>query len=54
MGAALHKALFPNEESKVALLNIGSEELKGNNIIKNTYKQLSSINSNIFDYIITF
>ena len=50
MGAALHKALFPNEESKVALLNIGSEELKGNNIIKNTYKQLSSINSNIFKF----
>ena len=34
MGAALHKALFPNEKAKVALLNIGSEELKGNNIIK--------------------
>ena len=50
MGAALHKALFPNEESKVALLNIGSEELKGNNIIKNTYKQLNSINSNIFKF----
>ena len=25
MGAALHKSLFENEESKVALLNIGSE-----------------------------
>ena len=50
MGAALHKALFPDEESKVALLNIGSEELKGNNIIKNTYKQLNSINSNIFKF----
>ena len=50
MGAALHKALFPDEESKVALLNIGSEELKGNNIIKNTYKHLNSINSNIFKF----
>ena len=50
MGAALHKALFPDEESKVALLNIGSEELKGNNIIKNTYKQLNSINSDIFKF----
>ena len=28
MGSALHKALFPNEISKVALLNIGSEEIK--------------------------
>ena len=38
MGSALHKSLFENEVSKVALLNIGSEELKGNNIIKNTYQ----------------
>ena len=29
MGSALHKSLFENEISKVALLNIGSEELKG-------------------------
>ena len=50
MGSALHKSLFENEEPKVALLNIGSEELKGNNIIKNTYKQLNSINSNIFKF----
>ena len=35
MGAALFKALFPNENPKVSLLNIGSEELKGNEIIKN-------------------
>ena len=34
MGSALHKSLFENEDAKVALLNIGSEELKGNNIIK--------------------
>ena len=41
MGSALHKSLFENEDSKVALLNIGSEELKGNNVIKNTYQILS-------------
>ena len=41
MGAALHKSLFENEEARVALLNIGSEEIKGNNIIKNTYQILS-------------
>ena len=35
MGAALFKALFPNEDSKVAILNIGSEEIKGHEIIKN-------------------
>ena len=28
----LHKALFPDEKAKVSLLNIGSEEIKGNNI----------------------
>ena len=38
MGSALFKALFPNEEAKVALLNIGSEEIKGNEMIKNTYQ----------------
>ena len=50
MGAALHKSLFPEESSKVALLNIGSEELKGNSIIKNTYQELSKINSNLFEF----
>ena len=50
MGAALHNALFPNELSKVALLNIGSEELKGNNIIKNTFKQLSSIQNPLYKF----
>ena len=50
MGAALHKSLFPEETSKVALLNIGSEELKGNTVIKNTYQNLSKINSQLFEF----
>ena len=50
MGAALHKSLFPEETSKVALLNIGSEELKGNTVIKNTYQSLSKINSSLFEF----
>ena len=50
MGSALHKSLFPNEVSKVALLNIGSEELKGNSIIKNTYKELSKHNNSLFEF----
>jgi len=50
MGAALHKSLYPNEISKVALLNIGSEELKGNNIIKNTYQELSKYNNSLFEF----
>ena len=50
MGAALHKSLFENEESKVALLNIGSEELKGNSIIKNTYQILNETKYSLFDF----
>tara|TARA_B100002052_G_C15784769_1_gene553378 strand:+ start:100 stop:1107 length:1008 start_codon:yes stop_codon:yes gene_type:complete len=50
MGAALHKSLFPNETSKVALLNIGSEELKGNTVIKNTYQELSKLNNSLFEF----
>ena len=50
MGCALHKSLFPEEISKIALLNIASEEYKGNNVIKNTYQKLSSINNNLFEF----
>ncbi len=50
MGAALHKSLFPHENSKVSLLNIGSEELKGNSTIKNTYKELSKKKNPIYDF----
>mgnify|MGYP001268097907 CR=1 FL=1 len=50
MGSALHKALFDNEKPYVALLNIGSEELKGNAVIKNTYKILSEKKYNLFDF----
>ena len=34
MGSALHKVLFASKKPNVALLNIGSEELKGNAMIK--------------------
>ena len=50
MGSALHKSLFENEDSKVALLNIGSEELKGNNVIKNTYQILSEKKNPLFKF----
>ena len=50
MGAALHKSLFENEDAKVALLNIGSEEIKGNNIIKNTYQILSEKKNPLFEF----
>ena len=43
MGAALYKSLFPNDSAKVALLNIGSEEIKGTETLKKTYFKLKEI-----------
>ena len=37
MGAALFKSLFKNERPKVALLNVGLEEYKGNETLKKTF-----------------
>ncbi len=51
MGSALHKSLFEDEDAKVALLNIGSEELKGNNIIKNTYQILNEKKNSLFKFM---
>ncbi len=50
MGASLYKSLYPNEFPKVALLNIGSEELKGNEIIKETFQKLNDKITNNFDF----
>ena len=38
MGSSLFKALYPNEEPTVALLNVGSEELKGMKLLKKHIK----------------
>ena len=43
MGAALYKALFPDDIAKVALLNIGSEEIKGTEIMKKAHAKLKNI-----------
>jgi len=43
MGAALYKALFLNDTPKVALLNIGSEEIKGTDTLKKAYSKLKEI-----------
>ena len=48
MGSSLFKSLYPNEIARVALLNIGSEELKGNDIIKNTFQKLNEKKNNNF------
>ncbi len=42
MGSTYYKVLYPNIETKVALLNIGSEELKGNSLIKETHELMKS------------
>jgi len=51
MGSSLFKALYPDTTSKVALLNIGSEEIKGHEIIKETYQKLNLSNNKDFDFM---
>ena len=50
MGASLYKSLYPNEKPKVALLNIGSEELKGNEVIKETFHILKKKNTSDLNF----
>ena len=50
MGSSLFKSLYPNDTARVALLNIGSEELKGNETIKETYQQLNQRNNTGFEF----
>ena len=45
LGSALYKSLFPNDKPKVALLNVGSEEVKGTEVLKNTSKKLKEISN---------
>jgi len=50
MGSSLFRSLYPHYNAKVALLNIGSEELKGNEIIKETYQQLNQRQNQDFEF----
>ena len=50
MGAALYKALYPDVEPKVALLNVGSEEIKGNEVIKKVFQHIKKTNEKNFDF----
>ncbi len=50
MGASLFTSLYPQEKPNVALLNIGSEELKGNEIIKETYQILNERKSDNYNF----
>jgi len=52
MGSALYKSIFPEKKPHVSLLNIGSEEIKGTEVLKKAYlklKNLSNDNNFIFD-----
>ena len=50
MGASLYKSLYPREVPNVALLNIGSEELKGNDTIKETFQLLNEKKNDNFNF----
>ena len=50
MGSSLYTSLYPNEKPNVGLLNIGSEELKGNETIKETYQILNDKKSDNYDF----
>ena len=50
MGASLYTSLYPNDKPNVALLNIGSEAFKGNEIIKETYQILNDKKSDNYDF----
>ena len=50
MGASLYKSLYQNETPNVALLNIGSEEFKGNEIIKETFQILNEKKLKSFNF----
>jgi len=50
MGSALFKSLFNCELPKVSLLNVGSEEIKGNDVLKKTFSTLKNKSTNNFEF----
>jgi len=50
MGSALFKSLFQNNYPKIALLNVGMEEVKGNDILKKTYSILKNNKMKNFEF----
>ena len=43
LGSALYKSLYPHDKPLVSLLNVGSEEIKGTDILKKAYKKLNNL-----------
>ena len=50
MGSALFKSLFDNQMPKIALLNVGLEEYKGNEILKKTHTILKETKLKNFEF----
>jgi len=50
MGAALYKSLYPVDNPKVALLNVGLEEIKGHEEIKKAYQHLKEWTKKNFEF----
>jgi len=53
MGSAFYKAVYSFKNPKIALLNVGSEEMKGNDAVKNASAMLkdSHLKDNFFGYV---
>ncbi len=51
MGSSLYKSLFPELMPKIAILNVGSEEIKGHDEIKKAYKFLKENKINDFEFM---
>jgi glycerol-3-phosphate acyltransferase PlsX len=50
MGSALFKSLFKNDKPKIALLNVGLEEYKGNDILKKTFSMIKENKMKNFEF----
>lgn len=50
MGSALFKSLFENDKPKIALLNVGLEEYKGNDVLKKTFSILKENKMKNFEF----
>ena len=45
LGSALFKSLYPDQKPKVSLLNVGSEEMKGTEMLKTASKRLKELSN---------
>ena len=45
LGSALYKSLFPDDKPKVSLLNVGSEEIKGTEMLKKASQKLKHLSN---------